>query len=294
MNKKLKRILKDIGFYTIVFFVSIVIAVLLRIFVVAPIMRIPTGSMEPTVLAGDKILVTKLIPGARVYKNIREIRVDEKVQTKRFKGTRKVKRNDVMVFNFPYTGGWDKLDIDLNVYYLKRCVALPGDTFSIENGYYRVNNYPDSLGCMFRQHELSQKTQPDFSSAIWKCFPHETENYQWNIKNFGPIYVPASGDVIAIDTFNYFLYKSLIEYESNKKLSVVVDSIFLNDELISSYTFTSNYYFMAGDFIYDSRDSRYWGLLPEECFIGKAFLVWRSTDVHTKKIRWNRFVKWIK
>ena len=293
MNRNWKKIFKEIRFYAVVFIVSIVFAVGLRVFVVSSIISIPSGSMEPAVLAGDKIIVTKLIPGPRVFKDIRQIRVDGKVQTKRFKGIREVRRNDVLVFNFPYSAGWNKIDMDLNVLYLKRCIALPGDTFSVENGIYRVSNCTDTLGNTFRQRELSKKSKSDFLDVIWKCFPFDTAHYQWNIKDFGPLYVPVSGTTIVIDTLNLLLYKNLIEYETDKEITIHDNSVYLEDERLSAYTFKLNYYFMAGDFIFDSKDSRYWGLLPEDCIIGKAFLVWRSTEQHNSKIRWDRFFRLI-
>ena len=187
MKKKIRKFLKELLFYTIVVIVSIIFAVCLRVFVITSIIKIPTGSMEPAVLAGDRIIVNKQIPGPRVYQNIRQIRVDGKVKTKRFKGIRKVRRNDVLVFNFPYSDEQDKIDMDLNLLYLKRCVALPGDTFSIENGTYKVKNYPDSLGCVFRQRELMEMSQDDFSQGLWNCFPYDKTCYQWNIKDFGPL-----------------------------------------------------------------------------------------------------------
>jgi len=291
MKLKLRSFLKELKFYSVVFIGSIVFAIGLRVFVVAPIIKIPTGSMEPAVLAGDKIIVTKLIPGPRVYKDIRQIRIDGKVQTKRFKGVRKVRRNDILVFNFPYAAGWNKIDMNLSEFYLKRCVALPGDTFSIENGIYKVRGYPDSLGCTFRQQELSRMTRDDFSDVIWKCFSFDTIHYQWNIKDFGPLYVPASGSAITIDTINFLRYKNLIEYETDETLSVRDGSVCLGDEPISTYQFKLNYYFMAGDYLFDSKDSRYWGLLPEDCVLGKALFVWRSTDQRNGKIRWSRFFK---
>ena len=138
MNRRIGKFLRELRFYALTVVFSTFFAAGLRVFVFAPVIRIPTGSMEPAVLAGDKIIVTKLIPGPRVYRNIRQIRIDGKVRTKRYRGIRKVRRNDVMVFNFPHVAGWDRIDMDLNVFYLKRCVALPGDTFSIKNGIYRV------------------------------------------------------------------------------------------------------------------------------------------------------------
>ena len=294
MKPKLKKFFKELRFYTILIITAILLAVGMRIFLFTSIIKIPSGSMEPAVLTGDFIIANKQIPGPRIYRNIRQLRIDGKVQTKRFKGIRKVQRNDVLVFNFPYSAGWDKIDMDLNVYYLKRCVALPGDTFFIENGIYGVKNAPDSLGCVFLQRELSQKSPEDFSDAVWKCFPFNTTHYQWNIKDFGPLYIPASGATLVLDTFNYPLYKNLIEYETDQTLSIRNGSVYLDDKIINDYTFTMNYYFMAGDLIFDSRDSRYWGLLPEDCIIGKAVIVVRSKDLHSGKIRWNRFFKKIK
>ena len=291
MKQKIKRFLKELMFYTAVITASVIFSVVLRVFVFAPIISIPSASMDPSVFAGDRIIVNKQIPGPRVYRNIRQIRIDGKVQTKRFNGIRKVRRNDVLVFNFPYSTGSNRINPDLNVLYLKRCVALPGDTFSIENGLYKVKNCADSLGCLYRQRELSQMLQDDFSSHIWYCFPFDSTYYRWNIKDFGPLYVPASDASLALDTLNYRIYKNLIEYETDRQLSVHDGLVYLDDELISNYTFRLNYYFMAGDYLFDSRDSRYWGLLPEDCIIGKAILVWRSTDLQSGKIRWNRFFK---
>jgi signal peptidase I len=291
MKQKLRKFLKELKFYTILLIVSIALAVGMRVFLFTSIIKIPSGSMEPAVLTGDFIIANKQIPGPRVFKNIRQLRFDGKVQTKRFKGIRKVRRNDILIFNFPYSAGWDKIDMDLNVYYLKRCVALPGDTFLIENGKLRIANCLDSVGCLFRQRELSQMSKADFSDAVWKCFPFDTTHYQWNIKDFGPLYIPASGAKLPIDTINWALYKNLIEYETAQTLSVRDGSVYLGNEMIKDYIFQLNYYFMAGDFIFDSRDSRYWGLLPEDCIIGKAVIVVRSKDLHTRKIRWNRTFK---
>ena len=291
MNLKINDFLKGVRFYTVVVIAAFVFVIVLRVFVVTSIIRIPSGSMEPSVMSGDYIIVTKQVPGPRVYKDVRQIRVNGKVQTKRLKGIRKVRRNDVLFFNFPYSDGWDKINIDWNSYYLKRCVALPGDTFSIENGIYKVANCPDSLGCVFLQRELSHISQHDIPPDIWTCLLSDTVHYQWNIKNFGPLYVPVSGATLFLDSLNFRIYKNLIEYETDRQLSVHNGSVYLEDDIIQYYTFKLNYYFMAGDFIFNSGDSPYWGLLPEDCIIGKAILVCWSTDLNTGKIQWKRFFK---
>jgi len=48
---------------------------------------------------------------------------------------------------------------------------------------------------------------------------------------------------------------------------------------------------MAGDYIFASQDSRYWGLLPEDCIIGKAILIWRSTDMNSGKSAGTGFLR---
>ncbi|GHT12850.1 hypothetical protein FACS189426_16870 [Bacteroidia bacterium] len=101
---------------------GILLAIVLRVFVMSSF-HIPTPSMEPSVLAGDYIIVNKLAYGARIVKNFNFMK-GGKFETFRVKGFGKVKRNDVIVFNFPYSD-WSKLQPDLGVFYLKRCVALP-------------------------------------------------------------------------------------------------------------------------------------------------------------------------
>ena len=40
-----------------------------------------------------------------------------------------------------------------------------------------------------------------------------------------------------------------------------------------------------------NMDSRYWGSLPEEYIVWKAWIIWKSIDPYTDKFRWNRFLK---
>jgi signal peptidase I len=287
-----KKFLKALAVWTAITIISIALATSMRVFLLCSF-KVPSDSMHPAIQGGDFIVVNKQIPGPRVYPRFPKARINGKALTKRFRGIRAVRRNDVLVFNFPYSGSWNKIDMDLGVNYIKRCIAIPGDTFYIENGIYTVKNCPDSLGCLFRQREMAKKTKEDFQSGAWRCFPDDTVRFNWNIKDFGPLYVPKKGDSLAIDTTNYILYKNLITYETDKPLEIRDGGILLGDSAINQYTFTMNYYFMAGDLIFDSRDSRYWGLLPEDHIIGKAILIWKSQDMNTGKIRWKRIMKMI-
>ena len=113
----------------------------------------------------------------------------------------------------------------------------------------------------------------------------------WTIDHFGPIYIPVQGDLITLDTINILLYRPLIEYETGKKLVEMKGVYLLNGEVCRQYQFKRNYYFMAGDRGTDSKDSRYWGLLPEDHIVGKVAYIWKSKDSGTDKYRWERFFK---
>ena len=55
--------------------------------------------------------------------------------------------------------------------------------------------------------------------------------------------------------------------------------------------FKENYYFMGGDNMENSKDSRYWGLLPEPYIVGVATRIWKSVDKYTDEVRWDRVMK---
>ncbi len=143
--------------------------------------KIPTPSMEKTLLVGDYLFVSKISYGPKLPNAPLEVPFMPNLLPngkltyskkplfpyKRLKGFSRVKRNDIIVFNFPegdtvvvqYPGqnyysllrqyGRDYLHsrfdvvthpVDKRNNYIKRCVALPGDTLTIENGKVEVNN----------------------------------------------------------------------------------------------------------------------------------------------------------
>lgn len=272
-------------------FIAILLAVVLRVFLFSTF-KIPSPSMSPALQSGDFIIVNKLVPGPRIFKSFDFIRTDSKPRFWRLKGMRSVKRNDVLVFNFPYSER-GKIGLDIDTYYVKRCVAIPGDTFFIDNGIYRVKGCRDTLGSLANQKWLSNSSEFEYDAEVFRTFPKKSF-FDWNLKNFGPLYVPRKGDCVDIDAMNISLYKTLIEYESEKGIHVKDEQVYLNDSCITAYTFRINYYFMAGDLVRDSQDSRYWGLLPEDHIVGKASIIWKSEDTNTGKIRWDRVMKFIK
>lgn len=251
--------------------------------------HIPSASMEPALLPCDNILVNKWIMGARIF-NIQDAIDKEPFKIFRLPGLGKIRRNDVLVFNYPYASHTDSIAMDVLLYYVKRCIALPGDTLEIKNGYYRIHGVEDDLGNVAAQKRISHLTETEPCGVMMRSFPW-SEKIHWTIKNFGSLPVPAKGTRVLMDSTTAILYHRLISWEQKKKLLLKDDAVCLADSAITEYAFQENYYFVSGDNMENSEDSRYWGLLPESYIVGKATLIWKSQDKASGEIRWNRVFK---
>lgn len=120
----------------------------------------------------------------------------------------------------------------------------------------------------------------------------------WNGDNYGPLTIPKAGMKIAINDSTLAFYGQVItEYDHNEEAKIEDKKLFIDGKEVTEYTFKQNYYFMMGDNRHNSLDSRYWGFVPEDHIVGKAFFIWLSIDKHAgflNKIRWNRFFKLIR
>jgi signal peptidase I len=107
--------------YSVSFFPVILVVFVLRSFLVEPF-KIPSGSMIPTLLIGDFILVNKFTYGIRLpVVNVKLIELGSP------------KRGDVMVFRYP---------ADPSLDYIKRVVGLPGDRIEYRDKELRINGKP--------------------------------------------------------------------------------------------------------------------------------------------------------
>ena len=251
--------------------------------------RIPTDSMQPTLQPGDNILVNKSIMGARIF-NIWDAAEEKEVEIHRLPGLGKVKRNDVLVFHYPYPHKNDSLSMHLLKYYVKRCIALPGDTMGIRKGHYYVKGVDEPIGNIQAQKRIEKLQKENTRGIVMDAYPWD-KYIDWTIQDFGPLHVPARGQTVVMDSTAVKLYRNLIEWEQKEKLTFQGKEIFLGDSLIHEYRFQENYYFMGGDYMENSKDSRYWGLLPEPYIVGVATRIWKSVDKSTGKIRWDRVMK---
>jgi len=140
---------------------------------------------------------------------------------------------------------------------------------------------------------------PYSSYYDWYGDTKDSKRYvHWTNDNFGPLWIPKEGATIAINDSTLALYGTTIRlYDHNDNAKVEDGKLFIDGKEVKEYTFKQNYYFMMGDNRHNSLDSRYWGFVPEDHIVGKAFFIWLSLDRNASflhKIRWSRFFKLIR
>lgn len=267
-----------------------VLYVFAQVFLIASF-KIPSDSMSPELIKGDFVWVWKPTIGPRLF-NIFASMKGKQVDIYRCPGFKNIQRNDVLVFNYPYSewDKWDKIEMHILKYYIKRCIALPGDTLSVRDGLYEIGNSDVLVGNIESQKRIVTFNLDNLPKEQFYTLPYDSI-LQWNIKDFGPIYIPRQGDSIPMNRTNYLLYKRLIEWEQKDTLIYRNNEVLLHKLPLKKYRFKNNYYFMGGDNSMSSVDSRFWGLVPEEYVVGKAWVIWKSISPNTGKMRWNRFFK---
>lgn len=208
--------------YSRAFFPVILIVLLLRSFLAEPF-RIPSGSMMPTLLIGDFILVNKFSYGLRLP-----------VLNTKFLDVSEPQRGDVVVFRYPENPSID---------YIKRVVGLPGDHVAYHDKTLYINGKPipkEPLG-----------TYIGFGAGA-----------------------ASTGSTLWLEHLDGVDHDILIRPDvRGPEPDLVVPE---------------GQYFMMGDNRDNSRDSRYFGFVPEQNLVGKAFMIWMSWDGSDKAVVWDR------
>ena len=238
--------------------------------------RIPTGSMEDTILVGDFVLVNKFIYGSSSPKYIPFTEIE--IPFFRLPSFREPRAKDIVVFEYP--GDRDQLQAsELGVNYVKRCIGTPGDTLQIIDKVVFVNGKefwrPVHIKYYSGRNDSFLKPKPA-GYADPRIFP---KGMKWNEDNYGPLVIPNKGLTIPINIYNIEQWQTIIDREYGKKVVDIRDGIVtINNIPVSSYTFKKDYYFMMGDNRDDSADSRYWGLVARDMVVGQAFITLFSWD----------------
>jgi len=223
-EEKLAEVFKEPTYveYAKSFFPIILIVFVMRSFLVEPF-RIPSGSMMPTLLVGDFILVNKFTYGVRLP-----------VAGSKILDLGEPERGDVVVFRYPKDPSLD---------YIKRVVGLPGDRVGYFNKTIYVNGKPVAQEEIGRYVGIGSGLASTGSSQLTEQLG-ETEHQ------------------ILIDT----------DQRAREGEVIVPDGE----------------YFVMGDNRDNSNDSRFWGTVPEDHLVGKAFMIWMNWDSSAGGVTWGR------
>jgi signal peptidase I len=146
-------------------------------------------------------------------------------------------RGDVMVFHYP---------MDPRVDYIKRVVGLPGDEVSYLNKQLKING-----------QAIPAKPEPDYYVDERRQYEQAFEEDLMGVKHQ---ILTKSDSPAGVQPFNGFPFKDNCQYSAEGVVCRV----------------PPNSYFMMGDHRDDSQDSRYWGFVPDENIVGRAFFVWMN------------------
>ena len=211
--------------YTAGLFPVIAVVFFLRSFVAEPF-KIPSGSMIPTLLVGDLILVNKFAYGIRLP-----------VVNAKIVDVGAPQRGDVMVFRYPRDPSMD---------YIKRVVGLPGDRVSYQDRRLAINGKDVALapaGEYYDSERLSYT--PQFTESLG-TLPHRI--------------LTEPDKPSFISGVDGFPFRDRCEYGRTGVTCTV----------------PPGHYFVMGDNRENSLDSRYWGFVPEQNIVGKAFFIWMN------------------
>jgi signal peptidase I len=140
------------------------------------------------------------------------------------------------------------------------------------------------------QNGLARKIEPSPNMDDPSVFPYDTI-HKWSRDNFGPIWIPKKGSPLTLTDENYPLYERAIRVYEHNQFEKRNGQFILNGSPVTTYTFKMDYYWMMGDNRQGSQDSRFWGFVPEDRIVGKAWLIWFSYEGGP---RWSRLFRTVK
>ncbi len=305
---KHKKLFRNTGLIVVTILVT-----LLAKWYVFELYVIPSDSMSPTLIPGDVVVLNKLSYG---------VRKAHAGKVTRQWGYSSPERSDVIIFNMPVADtvmsrypmedyyemvrlrGRDEIIGKPGVYgeietypltqrnvYIKRCMGAPGDSIYLEEGTLYRQEVKTSIQGPDSENTANEAKKEEVGEQVaWYnyIFPHEA-SHNWNMDNWGPLYVPKVGDLLPLTMETIPFYERLISAYEGNELQIRGEDILINGKVSDHYQVKKNYYLVMGDNRFFSHDSRFWGYLPEDHIIGEAAMVLFSYK--NGKLLWDRFFK---
>ena len=277
---------KRLNEYAATIAAALLLAFFLKTFVVEAF-RIPSASMENTLRIGDFLFVNKFIYGAETPKYIPFTNIE--MPHVRLPALMQPRRGDVIVFEYP--GDRDEARPAGNINFIKRCMALPGDTLLIQNKTVFVN------GREFLLPAHAPKTPPSDFLPLESADMIFPKGSSFNPDYYGPIIVPFKGMAVDVSNGSIEQWQTFIEREHHRVDTDHSGRVAIDGVTTTQYIVERDYLFVMGDNRDNSLDSRFWGFVPEENIVGQAMFVYWSWDTSIpvssvaekiSAIRWSR------
>ena len=162
-------------------FIALIAALIIRQFIVQAY-RIPTSSMEDSLLIGDFLLVNKFNYGMRTpdWIGIPYTDIGFDIPWVRIPGFKTPQQNDVVIFRYP---------LDQSLDYIKRCIAIGGQTLEVvdKQVYVDGKKFPSPPDMKFMdRNTIIQKNEGRYT------FPTFENNKYGSRDNFGPLKIPEN------------------------------------------------------------------------------------------------------
>jgi signal peptidase I len=156
---------------------------------------------------------------------------------------------------------------------------------------YEINMTVKEKG-LLEKSEFVTSIVPKYETdpSPFQFFPYDTI-HKWSVDEYGPVWIPKKGVTITLTPENYSIYERTIRNYEKNDFNMIDGKFILNGAQVSTYTFKMDYYWMMGDNRQGSQDSRYWGFVPEDRIVGKAWMIWFSWDGGP---RWKRLFNIVK